>query len=217
MKHVGPGLDKGPMPAIFYFALSAQDSLYTDPFNQPVTALNNLPIRIYSIDLPAHENGKSPHEAMDLWAESDLLTPFFTQCQSEIDEIIKSGTITKAGTMGLSRGGWVALQMAIRNPTISSICAFAPITNTKWIKSPPLDLDILSEKTIRFYIGNHDSRVSTRSAFDLIETLADTAFEKKIRSAPIEMMITPSIGHHGHGTAPHIFTDGAKWLYEKLC
>ena len=52
---VGPSLEKGPLPTLIYFALSAEDSLQCDPFNRPVQFLEGLPLRIFSITLPGHE------------------------------------------------------------------------------------------------------------------------------------------------------------------
>ena len=53
---VGPPLEEGPFPTLIYFALSAEDSLQCDPFNQPVQFLEGLPLRIFSITLPGAEH-----------------------------------------------------------------------------------------------------------------------------------------------------------------
>ncbi len=65
---IGPELSYGPLPALFYFALSAQDSLNLDPFNQPAVYLSSLPMRIFSITLPGHENQLPPTQALEVWA-----------------------------------------------------------------------------------------------------------------------------------------------------
>src|ERR1043165_3342730 len=67
--YIGPDLSSGPLPSLFYFALSAQDSLGLDPFNQPAAYLSSLPIRIFSITLPGHENQLPPTQALELWAQ----------------------------------------------------------------------------------------------------------------------------------------------------
>jgi hypothetical protein len=76
--------------------------------------------------------------------------------------------------------------------------------------------DKLSQKILRFYIGNRDIRVGTKECFDLLQRATHTAYETGIRSPPIEMIMTPSIGYKGHGTAPQSFQEGAEWLHQKL-
>ncbi|MCB1084213.1 MAG: hypothetical protein KDK61_07865, partial [Simkania sp.] len=66
---VGPRLEEGPLPTLIYFALSAEDSLERDPFNQPVQFLEGLPLRIFSITLPGHENNLPPEDALNVWEE----------------------------------------------------------------------------------------------------------------------------------------------------
>ena len=82
------------------------------------------------------------------------------------------------------------------------------------------DLTHLAEKicnrNVRCYIGNRDMRVGTGACFEFISTLSDTAFEQKISSSPIELIIGPSIGHKGHGTSPEVFRQGAAWMEKKL-
>ena len=67
---VGPDLSLGPLPTIFYFALSAKESLHQDPFNQPVAVWQTYPVRIFSITLPEHEGHLDPKPArLAFWNE----------------------------------------------------------------------------------------------------------------------------------------------------
>ncbi|MCB1081898.1 MAG: alpha/beta hydrolase, partial [Chlamydiia bacterium] len=68
------------------------------------------------------------------------------------------------------------------------------------------------KKKVRFYIGNHDMRVGTDHAFSFIQNLAKEAHTHRIRTSPIELIIGPSIGYQGHGTAPQTFQSGAEWV-----
>ena len=77
-------------------------------------------------------------------------------------------------------------------------------------------VDHLTDKHLRFYIGNHDQRVGTDSCYQFIHHLTEKCVEKGIRSPPTELIIYPSIGHKGHGTPPHIFQSGAEWLAQRL-
>ena len=80
---IGPPLSEGALPAVFYFSLSAKESLGLDPFNQPAVYLTQFPLRVFSISLPYHNAHFSPKEALSLWATQSLLG------QSVIDAIVE--------------------------------------------------------------------------------------------------------------------------------
>ena len=42
LEYLGPSINLGPLPAVFYFALSATDSLSLDPFDQPAVYLSQF-------------------------------------------------------------------------------------------------------------------------------------------------------------------------------
>lgn len=232
----GPDLQMGATPAVFFFALSAQMTLFEDPFNQPVLRLNQAGIRVFSWDLPFHGAGQDPHKAMHYWAHEFIRNPsfifdFLDLCQNNIDYLIKQQLIDPQcmGVAGLSRGGFVATHLAARDARIKTLLGFAPLTKPR----PPEELksftetsfdklalttlvDQLIHKHLRFYIGNHDTRVDTDFCYSFIHTLTETAFNKGVRSPAVELIIYPSIGHHGHGTPLHIFHDGADWMKQQF-
>ena len=215
---VGPSFEAGAKPAVFYFALSAKDSLFLDPFNQPVVALQNSDIRVFSITLPGHDH-LSPNDAMNYWErESHLLEPFVDKVCAYIQQLIDQKVISKCGVMGLSRGAYIASHVAAKLPSVQTVLGFAPLTKLTYLKK--WDLHHLNEKlyskTIRCYIGNHDIRVGTENTFSWLFGVAETAFTKGIRTSPIELIMTPSIGREGHGTSPEIFKAGAEWLLRSL-
>lgn len=234
--HLGPSKEAGPLPTVIYFALSIQESLATDPFNQPAVYLQNFPVRILSLHVPAHGPNLNTLNAMNVWAQDiqagrDLISPFIDQCIYAINTLIERKLILreKIGLMGLSRGGFIAAHLAIKFPQIRAIVGFAPLTSLLYIRefntlNSPLaqalnlhnHLAQLCDKTIRFYIGNRDTRVGTDECYAFVRGLADKAFEQGLRTSPIELMISPSIGHMGHGTSKEIFIDGAHWLGKKL-
>lgn len=227
---------EGPKPAVIYFALSGEMSLYEDPFNQPVLEWAKNDMRVFSWNLPYHGKGMDPHEAILHWAEElarnpHFLTDFIDECQKNIQHLIDLHVVDRdsLAVAGLSRGGFIAAHLAALNPHLKHVLAFAPLTSPKPIEelksqpSAPFNkfglvklVDALTEKHIRFYIGNHDSRVGTDACYAFIKTLTEHAFSKGIRSPQAELIIYPSIGHRGHGTPPHIFLDGARWLINQL-
>src|SRR5690242_8992506 len=88
--HVGPSLDLGAMPTLFYFSLSGPDSLCLDPYCQIVSFLSAKPIRIFSLTLPDHGEGLSPHVALQSWAKqmskgSDPLAKFLDDAMLALD------------------------------------------------------------------------------------------------------------------------------------
>jgi esterase FrsA len=213
---VGPALTEGAKPAIFYFSLSAKDSLFLDPFNQPVTALKNADVRIFSVTLPGHDH--LPKEtALNIWT-AEILNPFIDEVCGYIEELIQKKIITTCGVMGLSRGVFIAAHVAARLTSVHALLGFAPLT--KFHSMPAWDLDTLDDKlytkTIRCYIGNRDTRVGTENAFFWLSELSNVAFEKGIRTSPIELIMTSSIGKDGHGTSPENFRAGAQWLFKQL-
>lgn len=228
--HTGPALDHGPLPSIFYFALSGEDTLTLDPFNQPVQFLSDKWIRFFSLTLPAHESGLSPHDALTVWAEDmnkgiDIIGNCIDQAEKAVDYVIhqKLADPNKMAVAGLSRGALIALHLAARNDHFQTILLFAPLTRLEkakefsHMKENPLvkSLDLfaiaplIANRRIRLYIGNNDTRTDTRSSYEFAMRLVEAS---SLRSAKIELIISPSIGQLGHGTSPEIFRQGAEWL-----
>ncbi|WP_059360224.1 alpha/beta hydrolase family protein [Parachlamydia acanthamoebae] len=232
----GPSLEEGPLPSVFYFALSKKDTLFVDPYNKPSTVWDALGIRVFAVDLPGHGDGFENREAMHYWAQALSQDPFFLEkfvasCGEIVDYLIEKNYTSSGaiGAAGLSRGGFIATQLAAQNTHVSSVLGFAPLTQLSCLTEyqehavipfPQHHLDTLAhlliDKNIRYYIGNRDLRVSTDACFQCIRTIADAAFEHGRRSPTAELVLFPSIGHKGHGTPPYIFEEGARWLAEKL-
>lgn len=235
--YTGPHLSSGPMPALFYFALSAQDSLCLDPFNQPVEYLSTLPMRIFSLTLPGHENNLPPTQALDIWAKEiakgrNVIADFIANVKLAVDALLIEGALIpdRIAVAGLSRGAFIAAHAAAEIPHFRWILGFAPLIQPAFAKEfqaisqhplvQSLSLETLVDRLIdrhlRFYIGNLDTRVGTKHCFDFVEKLAQTAFENQIRSPQAELIIGPSIGRDGHGTSKKVFHEGAQWIAEKL-
>ncbi len=235
--YVGPALSSGPLPALFYFALSARDSLGLDPYNQPVAYLSSLPMRIFSMTLPGHENDLPATQALKVWAKkiamgNNVIAAFVEKVKVAVGTLIERKVLIpdRIAVAGLSRGAFIAAHAAASIPQFHWILGFAPLTDLSAAKEfheihrdpivQSLNLEHLAPRLVhhalRFYIGNHDTRVSTRRCFDCVEKLSQAAFHASIRSPQVELMIGPSIGRDGHGTSKEVFHDGAQWIAEKL-
>ncbi len=236
--YLGPGPEGGRLPAFFYFALSGEESLNLHPYNQPALHLDSGALRIFSFTIPGHEPGMNKFHAMEFWAEqmaagSYLLEEFFDQTERAILWLINQNLVDPehVGAGGLSRGGFVATHIAARLPFLHTLLVFAPLTELSQLKefanlplerrAAELDLVHLVDhlthvRNIRFYIGNLDTRVNTDACYRFIRSLAVKGHAKHARHQKIELMLTPSIGHQGHGTAPHIFEEGSLWAKNHL-
>lgn len=229
----GPKLEVGPLPAVFYFALAGEESLALDPYCQLVTFAEQLPMRCFSFTLPFHGSTHQRSHAMKLWAESLLegnswLEDFFSQCLANIDYLIQVGIVDKhyIAVGGLSRGGFIALQLAARHPDIRHIICHAPLIdlqahkafeslrNSNALQSYQSEALIpkLLHKKLFFLIGNRDVCVSTEQCCKFVQELAEAMYVSGKRSPNVELRIFPSIGHQGHGTPPEMFQEGITWL-----
>ncbi len=233
--HRGAPPERGALPALFYLALSGEESLCLDPFNQPVQSLVDEQLRIYSVTLPAHGEGLSPNEAMQRWAEKveqgqSPVGPVVDEIPRAVTYLIEAGLIDPAhiAIAGLSRGAFAAAHVASVDPRFRTLLGFAPLTRLTGAGSfkevwhlpqaAALNIDRLAlyDRTIRFYIGNRDTLVGTDQCFQAVEALVEAAHNQRIRSAPIEMIISASIGYQGHGTSPEVFRAGASWVQQRL-
>lgn len=231
----GPPLAEGPLPALFYFALSAKDSLCLDPYNQPVAYLSSRQLRVFSVTLPFHEPPRQPQDALAHWAQAflqghDILAPFIHSVVRVIEKIAHLGYASKIAVAGLSRGALIATHIAAHSTLVQYILGFAPLTRLgkarefqEFSHHSLIDaydihhrLAQLIGKPLRFYIGNRDERVGTAACFSVIEQLAEASYQSKIRSPQVELVIFPSIGHQGHGTPKEIFEQGAEWISQKI-
>jgi predicted esterase len=218
----GPELSEGPLPALLYFALSAEESLSLDPFNQPVVALSDSPIRIFSLTLPGHEAGRDKTKAMEYWADKllagePIIDQFAEQAKTLISHLIAQEIATEnIGVAGLSRGAFAAAHVAAADHRVRTILGFAPLTTHFGELNLLFLADKLSDRTHRYYIGNRDTRVGTRDCFDYVEALVESAYTNKVRSSAIELILFPAIGHKGHGTPQQIFEEGARWIAKEL-
>jgi hypothetical protein len=235
--YVGPPIEEGPLPALFYFALSAEESLKQDPYNQLVVFLTSSRIRIFSADLPFHGKGYLSKDAMSHWSKelaagNDIISTFVNEMALGIEELLAQGVLLAhhIAACGLSRGAFIATHLAARKEVIRTILGFAPLTSYSFLKEmlhvpqhplfDALDLKHLAKKLydrkIRYYIGNHDTRVGTHACFQFFDVLVQTALHHQVRSPSIELRIVPSIGHMGHGTAKGTFAEGSEWLTKEL-
>lgn len=234
--HRGPSKEAGPLPSLFYFATTGQESLELDPFNQPVTFLESPHTRIFSCHIPGHGELLKNEEALSLWAQEvgkdqNPLSPFIESCMRNLDFLINEGWVEPSfiAVAGLSRGAFVATHLAAHDLRIQHVLGFAPLTQLSTLQEfgslntnplvNALNLETLIPKLMhcytKFYIGNRDTRVGTANCYHFIQQLTEKHYQDGTHTPPVELMIYPSVGHRGHGTPPYIFRDGINWLKKK--
>lgn len=233
--YLGPPLEEGPLPTFFYFSLSGEESLALAPYNQPAAFFQGQACRVFSLTLPGHGEGFDKFVAMNYWAEemgkeTYFLDFFFEKCAQAISWLIQEGFVPAENLAigGLSRGAFAAAHIAARQPSISTLLGFAPLTRLSHLKAffPYLQFPKISHhlnhldlhslvpklshlKQVRFYIGLEDTLVGTEHCIQLAKEMAAAKMD-------VQLVLSPSIGHGGHGTAPHIFLEGANWLKTQL-
>lgn len=237
----GPNVSEGPLPAFFYFALAGDESLTLDPYHQPVLPFIGKAIRVFSMTLPFHGPGFDKFQAMEVWmkhlSEGDaFLDIFFEKSLRAIDWLISIGIVdpNHIAIGGLSRGGFIATQLAAKEKRFRILLAFAPLTRFQILDEYGISPSLLLEKQIeaydllrqvpsllhlehtRIYIGNRDTRVGTDACYQFVRAWVEQTHELRARNCRIELFITPSIGFKGHGTASSVFQEGAYWVQKQL-
>lgn len=227
-------LHSSPSPLLIYFSIGGEESLVLDPFNQPIAFLHDTPIQTISFDLPGHGPGYDKMQAMRYWADKvrsgePIIGAFIEKVRHNIDWLIEEGIAdpNRIGVAGLSRGGFVATHLASIDPRIQTILGFAPVTSLSRLREfqdididPSLDLlnlcQSLTDKSLAFFIGNHDRAVDTKTCSDFTLSLAKAQFDSGVRNPNVELTISASQGHRGHGTMPEVFEAGAAWIRKRL-
>lgn len=238
--YLGPPLDQGTLPALFYFSLSAEESLSLSPFNTPALYLKpwtDHSLRIFSVTIPGHENNLPKEKALETWSQAimqghDPITPYIATIKQIIDQLINQHVIAadQLAFAGLSRGAYIATMAAAKIPDCHHVLGFAPLVNlakTKEFNSlqhhPLVEqlnlhqyLPTLTQTKIRFYIGNRDTRVDTKEAFTWITSLAELAYTTRAKGGSFQLILHDSIGLMGHGTPDFIFAEGTQWIKQAL-
>lgn len=240
--YLGPHVEEGMLPALFYFSLSGKESLELEPYNHVPQTLQKERMRTFSLTLPGHEEGRNKFHAMKYWAEqikegNYLIEEFLMQADEAIHWLIAEEIIDplRIAVSGLSRGGLIAGLLASKNKNISTFVGFAPVVDLSvledfsdfrdnrrlWERLHPITLvSVIEQLThlrhLRFYIATLDEKVNTDSCYHFIKEMSHKVHQKRAKHCYVELFLTPPLGYKGHGTAPHIFEEGAALIKRQL-
>ncbi|MCH9620932.1 MAG: hypothetical protein S4CHLAM20_03410 [Chlamydiia bacterium] len=198
---------------IFFFALSAHDSLYLPPFCHPVDRALKEGVRVISTTLPCHENNERDYGIQEIWnAQKPALKQFLSNLVSGIEELTHFFD-PPFGAMGISRGAFISLCLASASQHITTVTGFAPLLSLK--DDPELNaftkIPELKNKNIHFFVGHDDTLVGTENVISLQKKLLQIN-----KNGNILTKISPSIGRGGHGTSDPIFNEGVLWTIKNL-
>ncbi|MCB1113443.1 MAG: hypothetical protein KDK62_01670 [Chlamydiia bacterium] len=223
--------DNRPLPLLFYFALSADESLNTPPINEPARLLKDHSVRVVSISLPFHDDKHTPQEAMIAWGKEilkgkDPLKDFLKAAKKTLTDLLEKNLVDpeKIAVSGVSRGALAAGKFFSLDSRIQSFLGWAPLIDfSKLSESQELEpyslfenLDSFVGRKVKFLIGNHDTRVHTDITYAFVQKLVEASLEKGVKSPPVELALKPSIGYKGHGSSPETFQEGVDWVLKQF-
>ena len=230
LRYLGPPPEEGPLPAVFYLALGARASLEDLPLAAPAQSLASRGMRVFSLDLPFHEQEADPQQALAHWAKQlrqgeDPLARFIERTARCIDALWQEGSLSSVSLMGLSRGGLLAALVCAQSQHVRRLVAFAPLVRLAAARecsdlsshvATRYDLTAhtasLAGKELAVWIGNRDHRVGTASSFEWVSAVAEAQARHGHRICHAELNLRPSIGLQGHGTSEESFEQGVSWI-----
>lgn len=202
------------------FASAMQETLRSDDFIKIGKLLAKHGYLSVSLDVPSHGEDK-PAGGLGGWRTSmeskdNFVDRFAKRASDVLDHLIKEGYTDpkKVVASGTSRGGFIALHFAAREPRVHTVVAFAPVidllavTEFKGLENNDLakelnllrHADKLADRRVWICIGNQDARVNTDDTIAFTR-LAVKAAKAPSKVVPIELHVMPTAIHRIHATA----------------
>jgi dienelactone hydrolase len=187
-----------PVPVVFNFALSAQETIDTAPPARMARKLYDRGIGTISLDLPCHGEDCRPNEPKELdgwrWRLSqgeDLLSAFIDDCKVTIDKL--AGTIDRSRmyASGTSRGAFAAFQLASAESRIKSIAALSPVVDllvlTEFVgfsNPPSIQVEKIIDRKVWIAVRERDNRISGPAVIRFADKLARAGNSPMLRIVP---------------------------------
>ena len=185
-----------------------------------------------SIDLPCHGKQQRPGERGGLsgWRQraekdEDFVAPFARRLSRVVDHLIESDMADRGriAICGTSRGGYLAIQFAARDPRVGAAAAFAPVTDLRALSefrgldqqaltqrlSLAEQAPSLADRPVWICIGDQDQRVSTERAIECARRFTDA-------KARVALHVFPEPrGHTTPKGAPQMAADWIRDVFSK--
>jgi dienelactone hydrolase len=234
------GPESGPAPALVILAKSIEGTLGEDYFRQAGRTLGDPqaaePFLCVSIDLPCHGQELRPGEPPELagWRHrleqgEDPVADTAGRLADVLDHLIAAGRIDagRIAVIGTSRGGFMALHVAARDPRIACVVSYAPVTDLAALREfhgaeslPAVRAASLGEQAKRLAgrpvwitIGGNDDRVGTDKAIAFAAAVHAAAVARKTRDR-LSFIVDGEVD--GHTTPPAAAIASAAWIQRIL-
>ena len=165
----------GPLVVLLAWDIEGTfDSIVDDKL---VSTLDKAGYSLLTLDLPCHEPGSGSNH-LQCWREridNGDATIFSAFCD-DLSAVLDRLGIDEAVALGQSRGGYVAVTCAAREPRISQLILLKPVTDLQKLREfagHAVDqsafglaqyADMIRSRRVSIIIGSNDTRVDTSSA-----------------------------------------------------
>lgn len=225
-----------PAPTLFLFAADRGTTLSDPNFCRGARRLmQEAGFFVVSIDMPVHGDDVRPGEKAGLpgWAQrisrnEDVVAPFVQRVGKVLDHLIRTGLTDpkRVALFGISRGGFMSLQVMAAEPRISAAMTLSPVTDladlsefanlgqNALVQSTALlnRAPALAGRPIWISIGNRDRRVNTDRCIAFTRAVI-AATPADLKLAPLHLHIMPTDNHRQTDQAHE---QAAAWLLTQL-
>jgi dienelactone hydrolase len=225
-----------PAPTLFIFASSIEETLNTVYFRQAGNLLAAKGYLCVSVDLPCHGREVRPGEAAGLvgWrrrceAGENFVEDAVTRFRAVLDALIANGLTdaNKVAACGTSRGGFMAMHFAARDPRVHCVAAFAPCTDLTILREfqgmEKRDLvDSLSMQNTAKRLAGHRLWLITGDRDERVGTDLTIAFARQVTAESLSAKLPALVDLHvlseprGHSVPAGVADEAAEWIYRNV-
>lgn len=233
---IWPAKPAQPVPTVFIFAGSVEDTLNNAYFRQAGNQLAQQGYLCVSVDLPCHglEVLAPERPGIEGWSDrvekgEDFVAEATGRFRQVLDHLVETKLTNpeKVAALGTSRGGYMAVQFAAAEPRIKAVAAFAPVTDLAVLRefqqqakhelvqklSLRQQADALSGRSIWLIIGDRDDRVGTDEAIQFCRAITKASLQQQ-KSPLVDLHVVTE--PQGHTTPKGAAEQAAVWIDAQL-
>ena len=233
---IWPSRPTQPIPTLFIFGASIEETLNVPYFRQCGNQLAERGVLCVSVDLPGHGLNLRAGEPAGIAAWTfradngeDFVAQATTDFRAVLDELIelKLTDPKQVAACGTSRGGFMAVQFAAADERVKCVAAFAPLTDLMALRefsavknrelvdrlSLKPQAEKLTGRAVWLIIGDRDDRVSTDASIQFCRAVT-LASLKAGKSPLVDLHVVPE--PQGHTTPQGSPELAATWFVKQL-